>query len=124
MWVVEITSQHERRDVARRLRELDHEITSYDTIENGVNKLKKAVHGNTSFSPIEYSVRNLCGLANVLADLIDPTCEIKKDNPYMSDFDFICKSCGEHFSTSGEPRYCPNCGRKVIPMKIYDRAVE
>lgn len=112
--MVEITSQHERRDVARRLRELDHEITSYDTIENGVNKLKKAVHGNKSFSPIEYSVRNLCGLANVLADLIDPTCEIKKDNPYMSDFDFICKSCGEHFSTSGEPRYCPHCGARVV----------
>lgn len=50
----------------------------------------------------------------MLADLIDPTCEVARDNPLTSDFAFRCKSCGEHFSTCGEPRYCPSCGARVV----------
>jgi hypothetical protein len=53
-------------------------------------------------------------LYNTLANLIDPTCEVVKDNPYMSDFDFVCKSCREHFSSCNEPKYCPHCGCRVV----------
>ncbi len=109
----------ERRKVAARLRELDHEITSCDTIENGVNKLKKAVHGNTSFSPIEYSVRNLCGLANTLADIIDPTCENKYRN--HGDRSFMCSRCGyeawtydDSYCDPEDFAFCPNCGARVV----------
>ena len=114
-----MSSSEERRDVARRLRELDHEITSYDTIESGVNKLKKAVHGNTSFSPIEYSVRKVCGLANTLADIIDPTCKNKYRN--HDDRSFLCSKCGyeaftydDSYCDPDEFRFCPNCGARVV----------
>ena len=113
----------ERREVAERLRELDHEITSYDTIESGSNKLEKAVYGNTSFSPIEYSVRNLCGLANTLADLIDPqerTCHNSAPH-YLR---FHCSECHyviyhDDANETGEPEedginFCPNCGARVV----------
>lgn len=65
----------ERREVAKRLRGLDATITNRDTLEQAVDKFMKAVRGDIPFSPIRYSVRNLCGLAGILADLIDsPTC--------------------------------------------------
>ena len=65
-------SDEKRREVAARLRGLDTEITSRDTLERAVDKFMKAVCGDIPFSPIRYSVRNLCGLAAMLADLIDP----------------------------------------------------
>ncbi len=50
---------------------------------------------------------------NRLADLIDPTCEVVGDNPYTSDYVFVCKTCHEHFSVASTPRYCPGCGRRI-----------
>lgn len=67
-----MTSDDKRREVAARLRGLDVEITSRDTLERAVDKFMKAVCGDIPFSPIRYSVRNLCGLAAMLADIIDP----------------------------------------------------
>lgn len=67
-----VISDDKRREVAARLRGLDVEITSRDTLERAVDKFMKAVCGEIPFSPIRYSVRNLCGLANMLAGLIDP----------------------------------------------------
>lgn len=55
--------------------------------------------------------------ARILADLIDPTCEATYDNPFASDFNYMCMACGEHFSTCGEPRYCPGCGRRIEHVK-------
>lgn len=49
-----------------------------------------------------------------VADLIDPTCEVKNDNRYTSDFDYVCRACGEHFSTCDRPNYCPGCGARVV----------
>lgn len=51
---------------------------------------------------------------SVLADLIDPTCEVKDDNRLTSDFAYVCRSCGEHFSTCNKPNYCPGCGARVV----------
>jgi hypothetical protein len=76
-------SNEERREVARRLRKLDHVVTNCDTIESGVNKFIKAVYGDRPYSPIECSTRNLCGLAMTLANLIDrPTCRNVYDEIY------------------------------------------
>lgn len=118
-------SNDERREVARRLRGLDHVVTNYDTIESGVNKFIKAVYGDRPYSPIECSTRNLCGLAMTLADLIErPTCFDTESNDSKS---FTCSACG--FSESKlvispftlsflwvKPsyRYCPNCGAEVV----------
>lgn len=147
-----MATNEERREVAARLRELDHEITSHDTIESGVNKLTKAVHGNTSFSPIGYSVRNLCGLANTLADLIDPTCvyeptetltrwdendhEHETNEPDFYCETFACSRCGYEMIYGGEYgwfdteppyaphfKFCPNCSARVLPLKLYDKVV-
>lgn len=57
------------------------------------------------------------GIFDRLADLIDPTCEAAYDNPFASDFNYRCMACGEHFSTCGEPRYCPGCGRRIEHVK-------
>ena len=101
----------ERREVAERLRGLDVEITSHDTLEQAVDKLIKAVCGDIPFSPIRYSVRNLCGLANMLADLIDPTCHVDVNEHGRA----YCTNCGcdDWCLAEGSP-YCPNCGARVV----------
>jgi hypothetical protein len=65
-------TDNQRREVAKRLRGLDVVITSRDTLEKAMDKLMKAVYGERPFSPVRYSVRNLCGLGYALADLIEP----------------------------------------------------
>nr|DAF33246.1 MAG TPA: Rubrerythrin, rubrerythrin, peroxidase, peroxide, oxidized [Caudoviricetes sp.] len=111
-------SDEERREVARRLRALDHVVTKRDTIESGVNKFIKAVYGDRPYSPIECSTRNLCGLAMTLADLIEPqerTCKIEGtyDDEYGI-YDHL--TCG-HVAMRQWPeptRYCPSCGAEVV----------
>lgn len=105
----------ERREVAKRLRGLDVEITSHDTLERAVDKFMKAVCGDIPFSPIRYSVRNLCGLANMLADLIDPTCHDfgGEEGTNGEGYDFACSACG-YVCDLAEPKFCPNCGARVV----------
>lgn len=120
-------SNEERREVARRLRKLDHVVTNCDTIESGVNKFIKAVYGDRPYSPIECSTRNLCGLAMTLANLIDrPTCRNVYDEIYdeyeggRCENGFKCSKCGEivedceGYRVTGTFNYCPKCGREVV----------
>jgi hypothetical protein len=58
-----------------------------------------------------------CESVRDLADLIDPTCEAAYGNPFASDFNYRCMACGEHFSTCGEPKYCPGCGGRIEHVK-------
>lgn len=112
-------SDEKRREVAKRLRGLDATITNRDTLEQAVDKFMKAVCGDIPFSPIRYSVRNLCGLAGILADLIGrPTC--RNLSPKPADV-LLCSECGEHvdiayMETCDEyhAKYCPNCGAEVV----------
>ena len=112
-------SDAERREVARRLRGLDHVVTNCDTIESGVNKFIKAVYGDRPYSPIECSTRNLCGLAMTLADLIDrPTCSMEYRPGWSGDEiyptrAYECSVCG-HIVMDGKPDYCPRCGAEVV----------
>ena len=119
-------SNEERREVARRLRKLDHVVTNCDTIESGVNKFIKAVYGDRPYSPIECSTRNLCVLAMTLANLIDrPTCRNVYDEVYdeyeggCCENGFKCSKCGElvedceGYRVKGTFNYCPNCGAEV-----------
>ena len=112
----------ERREVAKRLRGLDATITNRDTLEQAVDKFMKAVRGDIPFSPIRYSVRNLCGLAGILADIMDrPTCRNVADG-----IEFECSECGmqwnmfdradalDQWARVRNPSYCPHCGRKVV----------
>lgn len=110
----------ERREVANRLRGLDAEITSRDTLERAVDKFMKAVLGERPFSPIRYSVRNLCGLGYVLADLIDQTCHVVGTiSQDWSDGSTVYAhelSCGHTCYTSlpEPPAYCDECGARVV----------
>ena len=120
-------TSEERREVAARLSLLDTKITSHDTLEQAVDKFMKAVYGERPFSPVRYSVRNLCGFGYVLSDLIDPTCKNKLDElnrmaPLeMRTDNFVCSACGETFCADPDGvnfpidwAYCPNCGARVM----------
>lgn len=108
----------ERIEAAARLRGLDSAITSRNTLEQAVDKLLKATYGERPFSPIRYSVRNLCGLGYVLADLIDPTCHVRGYG-HPDEFRVVkgCSAChyGWYEDVFGRPyRYCPHCGARVV----------
>lgn len=97
----------ERREVAERMRREGRALTAIDMgVELASLTLDDAIGIEHNATWEECFDR--------LADLIDPTCEIARDNRFASDFDYICKACGEHFSTCGEPRYCPHCGSRVV----------
>lgn len=110
-----MTSDEERREVAKRLRGLDATITNRDTLEQAVDKFMKAVRGDIPFSPIRYSVRNLCGLAGILADLIDrqTTTRHGKFRTKYGRETPCCEVCGYSI---GDMRwgYCPKCGAEVV----------
>lgn len=104
-------SNNERREVAESLRGLDVAITSHYTLEGAVDKFMKAVYGERPFSPVRYSVRNLCGLGCVLADLIDPTCTVET-REYGATTCRVCSECG--WPIAPDMSYCPGCGARVV----------
>lgn len=104
-------SDKERREVAKRLRGLGATITNRDTLEQAVDKFMKAVYGERPFSPVRYSVRNLCGLGCVLADLIDPTCTVET-REYVATTCRVCSECG--WPIAPDMSYCPGCGARVV----------
>lgn len=120
------STSNERREVAERLRGLDSEITSRYTLEGAVDKFMTAVYGGQPFSPVSYSVRNLCGLCYALADLIDPTCGFSEcpDNDELSlriVSGYACRNCGHEAIVercaggwSEPPNYCPHCGCRLV----------
>ena len=109
-------TSEERREVAARLRGLDSAITSRDTLEQAVDKLLKATYGERPFSPMRYSVRNLCGLGYVLADLIDPTCYIESvdSTGRLLAYRLSCWDTAYVAHPALRPSYCPICGARVV----------
>lgn len=110
----------ERREVAERLRD---EADGFRRLENELGQLTidlgevTAVFQDVAhFAGLDGTVRT-CVLLDRIADLIDPTCEAAYDNPFASDFNYRCMACGEHFSTCGEPKYCPGCGGRIEHVK-------
>lgn len=99
-------TSEERREVAEQLREA--RPSTYDA-EELVELIKDSL---LPAFPTE-TWREPTDVLASLADLIDPTCEVVGDNTYTSDYDFRCKTCGEHFSAASTPRYCPGCGRRI-----------
>lgn len=97
----------ERREVAERLRENGRVLREIDAdIETAALTLDDVL-----------GVGHTCSWQDafdMLADFIDPTCEVKDDNRLTSDFDYVCRACGEHFSTCNKPNYCPGCGARVV----------
>ena len=100
-----IPTSEERREAAANLRKIHLGGANKDLIELMLSDAIGAWHENG----ISWDY-----ITERLADLIDPTCKIEDDNPWMSDFAYVCNSCGEHFSTCDKPNYCPGCGARLV----------
>ena len=100
-----IPTSEERREAAANLRKIHLGGANKDLIELMLSDAIGAWHENG----ISWDY-----ITERLADLIDPTCKVEDDNPFMSDFAYVCNSCGEHFSTCDKPNYCPGCGARLV----------
>lgn len=104
-----MTSDRERRDVARRLREIEQGVIGalIPTGELAENILRAIGYGHSgAMTPY-----------GRLADLIEPESErtCRNLNP-PSCRDFECSECGEssEFTPGFMPNYCPHCGARVV----------
>lgn len=111
-----MTSDAERREVARKLRELDYSDLQESLICAYLDAL--GIEGYTDW----------VGIAHRLADLIES--ESERTCRDVGDGDkFVCSKCGASFYYEGrwdEPtywvddvaaaavEYCPNCGARVV----------
>lgn len=100
-----IPTSEERREAAANLRKIHLGGANKDLMELMLSDAIGAWHENG----ISWDY-----ITERLADLIDPTCKVEDDNPWMSDFAYVCNSCGEHFSTCDKPNYCPGCGARLV----------
>ena len=99
------TTSEERREAAANLRKIHLGGANKDLMELMLSDAIGAWHENG----ISWDY-----ITERLADLIDPTCKVEDDNPWMSEFAYVCNSCGEHFSTCDKPNYCPGCGARLV----------
>lgn len=109
----------ERREVAERMRErpVARNINeAYVTIVQAIG-VRPCLLSHEGESGDRFNAAAYAEALDRLADLIDPTCEAAYDNPFASDFNYRCMACGEHFSTCGEPKYCPGCGGRIEHVK-------
>lgn len=100
-------TRDERREVAWRLRT---EVSEGECIDYAVCRIINDVLG----------VNGAWGAkaARILADLIDPTCEVEGSGPlYMDDETEFLLSCGHvaDMVTDCPPAFCPKCGARVVP---------
>lgn len=107
-------SDKERREIARKLREIEgrtmSELTDGELLDLLADKVRFGRYGSKNFDE---------GLFGRIADLIDrPTCKNIAD-PYDGSF-FECSKCGERWElTCGSPadnhlNFCPRCGAEVV----------
>lgn len=107
-------SDKERREIARKLREIERqtlcELTDGELIDLLADKVRSVRYGSKGFDEV---------LFGRIADLIDrPTC---KNSEYLYDGSFFeCSKCGERWElTCGSPadnhlNFCPRCGAEVV----------
>lgn len=107
-------SDTERREIARKLREIEgrttSELTDGELLDLLADKVRFGRYGSKNFDEV---------LFGRIADLIDrPTCKNIAD-PYDGSF-FECSKCGERWElTCGSPAdnnlcFCPRCGAEVV----------
>lgn len=109
-----MVTDEERREIARKLREVEGRTTSELTDGELIDLLAVAVgfdrYGSKNFDD---------GLFERIAELVDrPTC---KNSEYLYDGSFFeCSECGERWElTCGSPadnnlNFCPRCGAEVF----------
>lgn len=107
-------SDTERREIARKLREIERQTLCELTDGELIDFLVEAV-GFNRYTNEDFDE----GLLGHIADLIDrPTC---KNSEYLYDGSFFeCSECGERWElTCGGPadnhlNFCPRCGAEVV----------
>ena len=98
-----MTSSEKRREVAEKLRRASHtdanlDVTIAIAILDTIGEVRRPI-------------------AAVVADLIDPTCEVEGSGPlYMDDETEFLLSCGHvaDMVTDCPPAFCPKCGARVV----------
>lgn len=107
-------SDTERREIARKLREIEgrttSELTDGELLDLLADKVRFGRYGSKNFDE---------GLFERIAELVDrPTC---KNSEYLYDGSFFeCSKCGERWElTCGSPadnnlNFCPRCGAEVV----------
>lgn len=107
-------NSEERREVARKIREY---VNAYgDKIEDAEMVLLGTVWRRGEFNEVVKPTSEVELLAMV-ADLIDPTCEVEGSEPlYMDDETEFRLSCGHvaDMVTDCPPAFCPECGARVV----------
>ena len=111
-------SDTERREIARKLREIERhtlcELTDGELIDFLVDAVGFNRYTNEDFDE---------GLLGRIADLIDrPTCRNVYDEYEIGACanGFECSECGnrvedfEHYCITGTFNYCPECGAEVV----------
>lgn len=94
-----------REEVAKKIRKIDE----YDCYETAIYEIDVII--GTEKSPL------FSDFLNRLADLIDPTCELK-----IQDGHACCGNCGHRLAGEHEEEegywcfrpYCPDCGARVV----------
>ena len=124
MTVMPMTTDDERQSVASALRRL---ATKHDGIASVILENRLGLESDDRFL---YGSVFTSESVSRLADLIDPTCEARRDTvitpansglPESEDTVFRCGACGEiltwdeRFDPDGDaPSYCEFCGARVI----------
>lgn len=101
-------SNSERREVARRLREIE-ERTMLDITDGELLDLLAEAVGLDGYEGEHFEG----GLLYCLADLIDrPTC--RKVILNEMEGHVFCSKCGAEIGEYSVPNYCPRCGAEVV----------
>lgn len=100
-----MATSDERRKVAEDLRDLRDDCYHIRYAEQFYEELREivALDLDGSFE----------GVANSLADLIDPTCELI-DRSDISGEPVVCSCCGKMLNRNIRWHYCPSCGARVV----------
>lgn len=131
-----MTTNDDRREVAERLRNELRYMRGNDRYEEDEDEVEC---GNSAYRNIAGSVElggnfekgNYVHIVERLADLIDPTCDMDAvDTGEQADYEcrehiMHCSACNAEFgyvlysedrgvSMDDKPRFCPNCGARVV----------
>ena len=126
-----MSTSDERREVAERLREQLRHMRENNCYDEDLNVVDC---GNSAYRNIAGSVElygnfekgNYVHIVELLADLIDPTCEVKSgprrtrldDGTYMWASELSCGHTWYDFTgfptPPGPPAYCHECGARVV----------
>ena len=126
MTVMPMATDDERQSVANALRRL---ATKYDGIASVILENRLGLESDDRFIYGSVFTRESVSRR---ADLIDPTCEARRDTvitpansglPESEDTVFRCGACGEILtwdeqfdSETDEPSYCESCGARVTDI--------